>query len=144
MNTFRLSAIIFLTFSLFTAQDVFAHGGAHQPKEKEVETAAPPAMDSMYSSKENKLSPLPSSPDNGFDTIFSPGDLFVEGEVLSPSSMEGMKMEGNHNEHAESQKVEIARHKRVSSSSKGFGTAIGITLFAGVVFAGLTFLRPGE
>ena len=55
-------------------------------------------------------------------------------------------MEGSHNEHAEHQmsKVEKAKHNMVDTSAKGYGTAIGITLFAGLIFAGLTFIRPGE
>jgi hypothetical protein len=139
VNSLRPSAIIFLVgFFIFSVQDVIAHGGSHDSKEG----AAPPAMDSMYSAKENKTS------DNSLDTMFSPGDLFLAGEVVSPDPMPegGMEMTGSHDEHAGHQKsqVELARHKLISSSRKGFGAAVGITLFAGIVFAGLTFLRRGE
>ncbi|MBT6345289.1 MAG: hypothetical protein HOJ49_00985 [Nitrospina sp.] len=140
MQSLRFGAIISLAFLLMIAQDVFAHGGTHKPKEKEVESVVPPAMDSMYSVKETEPGSL------SLDNMFSPSDLFVEGEVVSSDPMAGMKTEGSHNEqmeHQESQ-IEIARHKQVSSSSKGYGTAIGITLFAGLAFAGLTFMRPGE
>jgi len=57
-----------------------------------------------------------------------------------------MKMEGSHNENDDHNmpKVESAKHKIVEISSKGYATALGITVFAGLIFAGLTFIRPGE
>ena len=143
MNTFRLSSAIFLMFLfLFPVQEVFAHGGDHKPEEKK--DVAPPAMDSMYSVKENEPDPLAESADDNFDNMFSPTDLFTENELASPMPMGDMKMEGGeHAAHQEPQ-VELSHHELVSPSSKGFGIAVGITLFAGLVFAGLTFLRPGE
>ncbi len=143
MNIFRISSVIFLVILfLFPVQEVFARGGGHKPEEKK--DVAPPAMDSMYSVKENEPDPLAESADDNFDNMFSPTDLFTENELVSPMPMADMKMEGGeHTGHQEPQ-VEISHHERVSSSSKGFGTAVGITLFAGLVFAGLTFLRPGE
>jgi len=55
-------------------------------------------------------------------------------------------MEESHSEHSGHQQpqVQIARHEWVSSGRKGYGTAVGITLFAGLAFASLTFMRPGE
>ena len=41
-------------------------------------------------------------------------------------------------------KVESAKHKAIETSSKGYATALGITVFAGLIFVGLTFIRPGE
>jgi len=143
MKLFRISSVIFLVILfLFPVQEVFANGGGHKPEEKK--DVAPPAMDSMYSVKENEPDPLAEFSDDNFDNMFSPTDLFTENELVSPMPMADMKMEGGeHTGHQEPQ-VEISHHERVSSSSKGFGTAVGITLFAGLVFAGLTFLRPGE
>ena len=46
--------------------------------------------------------------------------------------------------HIQTEKVEKAKHNMVDTSAKGYGTAIGITLFAGLIFAGLTFIRPGK
>ena len=96
----------------------------------------------MYANQEEKSDPLEKS------DLFSPSDLFIEGEIVSADPVENsqMKMEGGHNEHAEHQmpKVEKAKHNMVDTSAKGYGTAIGITLFAGLIFAGLTFIRPGE
>ena len=102
-------------------------------------------MDSMYSAKEDE-SDLLSDSNNGFDNMFSPMDLFTENELVSPIPMENMKMNESHSEHSGHQEtqIEIAEHERVTSSSKGFGVGVGITLFAGMVFAGLTIMRPGE
>ena len=147
MKPFRLSLVLFLVILfLFPVQEVFAHGGGHKPEEKKAEDVAPPAMDSMYSVKENEPDPLSESADDNFDNMFSPTDLFTENELASPMPMADMKMEGGQGEHAGHQEpqVELSHHELVSSSSKGFGAAVGITLFAGIVFAGLTFLRPGE
>lgn len=144
MNTFRFSAAVFLAaLLLLPAQEIFAHGGGHKAEETKAE--APAATDPMYSAKE--ADPLSDS-DDSLDNMFSPSDLFTQEELVSPDPMpmDDKKMEGSHNEHAEHQKsqVELAHHESVSSSSKGFGTAVGITLFAGLAFAGLTFMRPGE
>ena len=147
MNIFRFSSVIFLVILfLFPVQEVFGHGGGHKSEEKKAEDVAPPAMGSMYSVKENKPDPLSESAGDNFDNMFSPTDLFTENELASPMPTGDMKMEEGQGEHAGHQEpqVELSHHELVSSSSKGFGAAVGITLFAGIVFAGLTFLRPGE
>ena len=137
MQPFRLLSIIFLLF-LFPVQETFAQGGGHKPEEKK-DVAA---MDSIYSVKEND--PLAEPAGENFDNVFSPTDLFTADELVSPMPMGDMKMEGGeHAGHREPQ-IELSHHELVSSSSKGFGTAVGITLFAGLVFAGFTFLRLGE
>jgi hypothetical protein len=146
MKSFSLATIIILaSLILFPVQQTFAHGGGHKPEEKKEEVATPPITDSMYSNKESEESSL-SGPDNGMGNMFSPSDLFTESELVDPMPMDDKKMEGSHNEHAEHQEpqIELAHHERVSSSSKGYGTAIGITIFAGLAFAGLTFMRPRE
>jgi hypothetical protein len=139
MNFFRFSSIYFLAILfLFSAQKTFAHGGGHKPEE--IKAEEPAATDSMYYVNENE--PLSDSSDS-LDNMFSPTDLFTQDELVDPMPMDDKKMEGSHNEHAGPQ-VELSQHERVSSSSKGFGTAVGITLFAGLAFAGLTYRRPGE
>jgi hypothetical protein len=141
MKFFRFSSIYFLAILfLFSAQKTFAHGGGHKPEE--INAEEPAATDSMYSVKENEPEPLSDSSDS-LDNMFSPTDLFTQDELVDPMPMDDKKMEGSHNEHAGPQ-VELSQHERVSSSSKGFGTAVGITLFAGLAFAGLTYRRPGE
>ena len=139
MNMFRLSFACFLAILfLFLAQKTFAHSGGHEPEKIKAEEQA--ATDSMYSVKENEVDPTSESSDS-LDNIFSPTDLFTQDELVDP--IDEKHMGGSHNEHAGPQ-VELSRHERVSSSSKGFGTAVGITLFAGLAFAGLTFIRQGE
>ena len=139
MNMFRFSSVYFLAILfLFLAQKTFAHGSGHEPEE--IISEVPVATDSMYSVKENEVDPISDSSDS-LDNIFSPTDLFTQDELVDPRDEKHMG--GSHNEHAGPQ-VELSRHERVSSSSKGFGTAVGITLFAGLAFAGLTFRRPGE
>ena len=137
MQPFRLLSIIFLLF-LFPVQETFAQGGGHKPEEKK-DVAA---MDSIYSVKEND--PLAEPAGDNFDNVFSPTDLFTADELVSPMPMGDMKMEGGEHAGHQEPQIELSHHELVSSSSKGFGTAVGITLFAGLVFAGLTFLRTGE
>lgn len=133
MKPFRISCMIFLAILLLLPmQSSFA-----QNEHKEMKAEEP--VDSMYSVKE--ADPLSGSDDS---PLFSPTDLFTADELASPDPMPEMKMDhGEHAGHQEPQ-IELATHTRVSSSSKGFGTAIGITLFVGIAFAGLTIMRPGE
>ncbi len=139
MNMLRLSSVYFLAiFFLFSAEKTFAQGGGHEPEG--IKAEEPAATDSMYSIKENEPELLSDSSDS-LDNMFSPNDLFTQDELVDP--MDDKKMEGSHNEH-DGPQVELSHHERVSSSSKGFGTAVGITLFAGLAFAGLTFRRRGE
>ena len=141
MNIFRISSVCFLAILfIFSVQKTFAHGGGHEPEKIKAEEQA--ATDSMYSVKENEVDPTSESSDS-LDNIFSPTDLFTQDELVDPMPMDDKKMEGSHNEH-DGPQVELSHHERVSSSSKGFGTAVSITLFAGLAFAGLTFRRPGE
>ena len=137
MQPFRLLSIIFLLF-LFPVQETFAQGGGHKPEEKK-DVAA---MDYIYSVQEND--PLAEPAGDNFDNVFSPTDLFTADELVSPMPMGDMKMEGGEHAGHQEPQIELSHHELVSSSSKGFGTAVGITLFAGLVFAGFTFLRLGE
>ena len=139
MNIFRISSVCFLAILfIFSAQKTFAQGGGHEPEKIKAEEQA--ATESMYSVKENEVDPISDSSDS-LNNIFSPTDLFTQDELVDP--IDEKHMGGSHNEHAGPQ-VELSRHERVSSSSKGFGTAVGITLFAGLAFVGLTFRRSGE
>jgi len=141
MSMFRLSSVFFLAvLFIFPMHETFAHGDGHKPEGNKIE--APAATDSMYSVKENEGEPVSDS-DDSLDNMFSPTDLFTQDELVDPMPMDDKKMEGSHNEH-DGPQVELSQHERVSSSSKGYGTAVGITLFAGLAFAGLTFKRPGE
>ena len=139
MKKFSLFCIV--TF-LFIAHEVVAHGGHKKETALTLMEEEPSTKDPIYANQEEESDPL------GKSDLFLPSDLFIEGEIVSADPVENseMKMEGSHNEHAENQtqKVEKAKHKLMDTSTKGYGTAIGITLFAGLIFAGLTFIRPGE
>ena len=141
MNSIRISSVVFLMIIfLCSTLTIFANGEGHNPEEKKVEE--PAAIDSMYSVKESEAVPTLEA-DNGLDNMFSPTDLFTQEELAEPMSTGNKKMQEHHSKH-EGPKFELSRHEWVSFSSKGFGTAVGITLFAGLAFAGLTFMRPGE
>jgi len=98
------------------------------------------SMDSMYITEEKESDPFDDS------DLFSPSDLFMQGEVVTDEPDEIMKMEGSHNESEDHKmpEVESAKIKAVDTSSKGYGIAAGITFCAFLLFAGLTFTRPGE
>ena len=133
--------LFFAVFFLYITHDVAAHGGHKKEPAPILMEEESSTKDPMYANQE-EADPLEKS------DLFSPSDLFIEGEIVSADPVENskMKMEGSNNEHAEHQteKVEKAKHNMVDTSAKGYGTAIGITLFAGLIFAGLTFIRPGE
>ena len=133
--------LFFAVFFLYITHDVAAHGGHKKEPAPILMEEESSTKDPMYANQE-EADPLEKS------DLFSPSDLFIEGEIVSADPVENneIKMEGSHNEHVEHQmpKVEKAKHNMVDTSAKGYGTAIGITLFAGLIFAGLTFIRPGE
>lgn len=135
--------ILLITVILvFFAQNVAAHSGHKKEPAPIAVTKEPASTDSMYAAQEKEPDPL------GGSDLFSPGDLFMEGEIApaGPAEKTGMKMENSRNEHDDhnTPKVESAKHKVVETSSKGYGAAVGITIFAGLIFAGLAFIRPGE
>ena len=134
--------LFFAVIFLFIAHDVAAHGGHKKEPPPVLMEEESSTKDPMYANQEEESDPLKKS------DLFSPSDLFIEGEIVSADPVENseMKMEGSHNEQAEHQmpKVENAKHKTVGTSAKGYGAAVGITLVAGLIFAGLTFIRPGE
>ncbi len=138
MNPFSL--LLIAALFIFNAQNALAHSG----HKKEVAPVAVPEetapIDPMYANEEKEADPF------GDSGLFSPSDLFMPGEVVEPAQKTEMKMEGSHNESDDHNmpKVESAKHKIVETSSKGYGAAVGITLFAGLVFAGLTFIKPRE
>ena len=135
--------IFFITIIfIFITQNVIAHGEHKKEPTSIAEAEEKSSIDPMYATQEEESDPLENS------DLFSPSDLFMEGEIVPAESnpKSDMKMEGSHNEHNDPNipKVVSAEHKTVETSAKGYGIAAGITLFAGLVFAGLTFIRPGE
>ena len=126
---------------IIITQNALAHSD-HKKEPSIVKVEDKSSIDPMYATQEEESDPLENS------DLFSPKDLFMEGEIApaEPNKKTDMKMEGSHNEHDDPNmpKVVSAKHNTVETSAKGYGIAAGITLFAGLVFAGLTFIRPGE
>ena len=131
----------FIIIFFIIAQNAIAHSD-HKKEPSIVKVEEKSSIDTMYATQEEESDPLENS------DLFSPSDLFMEGEIVPAerNSKTDMKMEGSHNEHNDPNipKVVSAEHKTVDTSAKGYGIAAGITLLAGLVFAGLTFIRPGE
>ena len=135
--------IFFITIIfIFIAQNAIAHGEHKKEPTSIAEIEEKSPIDPMYATQEEETDPLENS------DLFSPSDLFMEGEIVPAerNPKTDMKMEGSHNEHDDSNmpKVVSAKHKTVETSARGYGIAAGITLFAGLIFVGLTFIRPGE
>ena len=135
--------IFFITIIfIFIAQNAMAHSGHKKEPTSIVEAEEKSSIDPMYATQEEESDPLENS------DLFSPSDLFMEGEIVPAerNPKTDIKMEGSHKEHDDPNMpiVVSAKHKTVETSAKGYGIAAGITLFAGLVFAGLTFIRPGE
>ena len=127
---------------IMIAQNAIAHSDHIKEPTSIIKVEKKFSIDPMYATQEEESDPLENS------DLFSPSDLFMEGEIVPAerNSKTDMKMEGSHNEHDDPNmpKVVSAKHNTVETSAKGYGIAAGITLFAGLVFAGLTFIRPGE
>ena len=127
---------------IIIAQNAIAHSDHKKEPTSIVKVEEKSSIDPMYATQEEESDPLENS------DLFSPSDLFMEGEIVPAerNTKTDMKMEGSHNEHDDpnTAKVVSAKHKTVETSAKGYGIAAGITFFAGLVFAGLTFIKPGE
>ena len=135
--------IFFITIIfIIITQNAIAHSDHKKEPTSVVKVEEKSSIDPMYATQEEESDPLENS------DLFSPSDLFMEGEIVPAerNSKTDLKMEGSHNEHDDPNmpKVVSAKHNTVETSAKGYGIAAGITLFAGLVFAGLTFIRPGE
>ena len=108
----------------------YAHGG----HKKEAVAIEAPAADSIYAVEEDAASGEAGSfPLSRTDSL---GDDMPAMESMDHSAMGSMdhKMPD----------VEIAKREWVSPKQKGYGVAVGITLFAGLIFGVLQFKRPNE
>ena len=132
---------ITIIFIIIT-QNAIAHSDHKKEPTSIVKVEEKSSNDPMYATQEEESDSLENS------DLFSPSDLFMEGEIVPAerNMKTDMEMEGSHNEHDDPNmpKVVSAKHNTVETSAKGYGIAAGITLFAGLVFAGWTFIRPGE
>ncbi|VAX31551.1 hypothetical protein MNBD_NITROSPINAE05-1309 [hydrothermal vent metagenome] len=116
-------------FVTLLANNVYAHGGHKKPAVVMEKPAS--AIDSPYAIDDAE----PSTGEEG-DLSLSRTGLFADEPPVIPNGMESMdhKMP----------EVEIAKREWVSSKQKGYGTAAGITLMAGLFFVVLSFKRPLE
>ena len=133
-----LIAFLGWLFLAFSVDRVLAHGG-HKKKTVEMEEPAP-AVDSPYAVAGDSTDSSQVVED---DFSLSRANIFTE----EPSeTLEGMK----HMDHQSSgakdptTHIEIAKREWVSPKQKGYGVAVGITIFAGLIFGVLSFKRPLE
>ena len=134
-----MKRLFIIVIFVFVAQNSVAHSG-HKKESLPAPIAESSTTDPMYATEEKESDPFDDS------DLFSPSDLFMQGEVVTDEPDKSMKMEGNHNENEDHKmtEVESSKIKAVETSSKGYEIAAGITFCAFLLFAGLTFIRPGE
>jgi len=128
---FQIFAV--LLFVSFLTGKVYAHGGHKKPAVEMEEPAS--AVDSPYAVDGESTE---SSRDEEDSFPLSRPDIFAD------ESMEHMDLQPSGAMDHKMPHVEIAKREWVSSKQKGYGTAVGITIFAGLIFGALSFKRPGE
>ena len=149
---------IFLPFFiliLMAPQLIFAQGDTHQDEShtsKQMEETSP-IKNSIYSIEGGENTELSILKDTHLNSPFSSNDIFddaISSTDKSISSDEPMQRfkgkitpEKNHSQH-EKQHVEEATHQLVSFDAKGYKVAIGVTIFSGLIFIGLSLFRIGE
>lgn len=124
--------IIGTGFIALPMNSAFAHGGHKKPS---VETEAP-VESSIYSMEEDAGAP------SGEADLFPLSNTdSLSAEMPTMESMDHDAMGAMDHKMPE---VEIAKREWVSPKQKGYGVAVGITLFAGLIFGVLQFKRPNE
>ena len=150
-------AIFFLLIYMLTVSKLaFAHEGGHTDKNKPAleyeETGV--SKNSIYAIDNEKETLLPTVDNDPLDFSLSSSDLLRDENSSTNIEMsngepmirfeEKTNME-QHNQHQnQKQHVEKTTHQLVSSSAKGHGVAVGITIISGLTFAALSFSRTGE
>ena len=133
--------IVFAGTLLTLPAPAWAHGGGHAAPDAEAQTREPvtlPDMD-MGHSMPDKMDA--DAVDDDFYGVGSAAPL--KDEV--PLDLDSVDME-DHAGHdmAGMPEVEVAKHQWISTSQKGYGLAVGITLIAGLGFFFLSLKRPFE
>ena len=149
----KISLPLFILI-LMAPQLTFAHGDAHKEKNNpsiQMEEI-PPLNNSIYSI-EGEESELPILKDAHLNLPFSNNAIFddaipsTDKSMTSDEPMQRFKAENNpsknHSQH-EKKQVEEATHKLVLFDAKGYKVAIGVTIFSGLTFIGLSLFRTGE
>ncbi len=112
-----------------------AHGGHKKPAVEMEE----PAVDSPYA-----VDDAESLTDEEGGLSLSRSDIFADEAPVAPGAMEHMDHQPSDAMDHKMPHVEIAEREWVSSKQKGYGAAVGITIFAGLIFGVLSFKRPCE
>lgn len=143
---------LYIIFISLTALAVFlspgsalAHGGGHKKETPKIEKPAipEPAIEIEMENESNLQDSIygGDGEDSGADeSAEMEGSSFLSDPDLLTEDHSGMDM-GSHDME---QEIVIGAHKMVSSSSKGYGAAVGITILAGLAFGFLTLKRPFE
>jgi len=126
-----------LLFVSFLVDMAYAHGGHKKPAVEMEEPA--PAVDSPYAVDDGE-----SSTDGENDFPLSRSDIFADDSPVTPEGMEQMNHQSSGTMDHKMPHIEVARREWVSPKQKGYGAAVGITLFAGLIFGVLSFKRPCE
>lgn len=134
-----LIVFVGLLFTAFCVNNVFAHGGHKKPAAEMEEPA--PAADSPYAV--DGTEPESSTTEEG-DLSLSRTDIFADDPPMAPRAMEHMDHQPAGAMDHKMPHVEIATREWVSSKQKGYGVAVGITIFAGLIFGVLSIKRPLE
>ncbi len=150
----KISLPLFI-LTLMAPQLIFAQGDAHQ-EESHASTQmeeTSPINSSIYSIEGGKNTGLPILKDAHLNSPFSNNDIFDDAISSTDKSMSNnepmQRFKGdnapakNHSPY-EKQHVEEATHQLVSFDAKGYKVAIGITIFSGLAFIGLSLFRIGE
>ncbi len=151
---YKTSLLLFILI-LVAPQLIFAQGDTHQDEShtsNQMEETSP-INNSIYSIEGEENTELPILKDTHLNSPFLSNDIFDEAISSTDKSIssdepmqrfkEGSTPAKNHSQH-EKQHVEEATHQLVSFGAKGYKVAIGVTIFSGLIFIGLSLFRIGE
>ena len=149
----KISLPLFILI-LMAPQLTFAHGDAHKEKKNpSIQMGEIPPLNNSIYSIEGEESELPILKDAHLNLPFSNNAIFddaipsTDKSMSSDEPMQRFKVENNpsknHSQH-EKQQIEEATHKLVLFDAKGYKVAIGVTIFSGLTFIGLSLFRTGE
>ena len=131
--------LVGLLFVSFLVGKAYAQEGDKKPAIEVQEPA--PAVDSPYAIDGDSAESSQSEED-GFS--LSRSDIFADEPPVTPEGMEHMDHQPSGAMDDKMPHIEIAKREWVSPKQKGYGVAVGITIFAGLIFGVLSFKRPLE
>ena len=141
MKTFA-STLLIVLFVACASGLLWAHGGGHDAEPKKEETTLPKLPEANLDMKTSESGANEYGVSDSMDAfemeeVGGGGPLWVEEQQPKIPEHEGHDM-------AQKKHVEPAEHKFISTSQKGYGWAMALTAFSGLVFGFLTFKRPCE